>query len=100
MSMSREAYIMCFSCIDKTFNRIFNCCKRDDSLMKDLNEVDQSLYISELETTNAILQKQLHSCLEKLELLESIMQKKGIVELEHRPQSKVNINIEEFFGGI
>ena len=68
--------------------------------MKDLNEVDQSLYISELETTNSSLKKQLQSCLEKLELLESIMQKKGIVELENRPQSKVDINIEEFFGGI
>ena len=86
MGMSREAYIMCFSCIDKTFNRIFNCCKRDDSLMKDLNEVDQSLYISELETTNSNLQKQLQSCLEKLEFLERIMQKKGIVELEDIPE--------------
>ena len=85
MSMSREAYIMCFSCIDKTFNRIFNCCKRDDSLMKDLNEVDQSLYISELETTNSILQKQLKSCMQKLKLWENIMQKKG-VELEDMPQ--------------
>lgn len=86
MSMSRKAYIMCFSCIDKAFNRIFNCCKRDDSLMKDLNEVDQSLYISELETTNSNLQKQLQSCLEKLEFLERIMQKKGIVELEDIPE--------------
>ena len=86
MGMSREAYSMCFSCIDKTFNRIFNCCKRDDSLMKDLNEVDQSLYISELETTNSNLQKQLQSCLEKLEFLERIMQKKGIVELEDIPE--------------
>ena len=85
MSMSREAYIMCFSCIDKTFNRIFNCCKRDDSLMKDFNEVDQSLYISELETTNSILQKQLKSCMQKLKLWENIMQKKG-VELEDMPQ--------------
>ena len=86
MSMSTEAYSMCFSCIDKAFNRIFNCCQRDDTLMKDLNEVDQSLYISELETTNSILQKQLHSCLEKLELLEGIIQKKGIVEFEDIPQ--------------
>ena len=54
--------------------------------MKDLNEVDQSLYISELETTNSILQKKLHSCLEKLELLEGIIQKKGILELEDVPQ--------------
>ena len=54
--------------------------------MKDFNEVDQSLYISELETTNSILQKQLQSCLEKLEFLERIMQKKGIVELEDIPE--------------
>ena len=81
MSMPTEAYIMCFSCIDKTFNRIFKSCKMDDSSMKDPNELDQSLYISELETTNCKLQKQLKSCIEKLELLENIMQKKG-VELE------------------
>ena len=86
MSMSRKAYIMCFSCIDKTFNRIFNCCKRDESLMNELNEIDQSLYISELETRNSKLQKELQSCIEKLELFESIMQKRGIVELEDIPQ--------------
>ena len=92
MCMSKEAYIMCFSCIDKTFNRIFKCYKmdyegNDDSLMKDPNELDKGLYIFELETTNSKLQEQLKSCIGKLELLENIMQKKG-VELEDMPQKK------------